>query len=217
LAVTQGRQQESLSAAPPISAEDAAWASINTPLTVTELAEFCQDTERLYRINPLLEFDEWSEAADGCFRFRGRNLSNQQSMVLELCVEKLADGLCVKYSDGLKISTLFRIEPAPQGSKLTLIDQYAVLSEGERQARLDEVDKSLIPWANYLQEYILSWKRWSWLAPWRWYMRRVWQPMKPSARRITYMIVWITVAEIIAFLMIIAIFWLEVDKYLGRL
>lgn len=215
--MTQGRQQEALSTAAPIVAQDAAWACVNTPLSVADLAEFCQDIERLYRINPLLEFDEWLEAADGCYRFKGRNLSNQQNMALDLCVEALPDGLCVRYSDGLKASTRFRIEPAPQGSKLTIIDQYADLPEEERQARLDEVDKSLIPWANYLQEYILSWKRWSWLAPWRWYMCRVWQPMKPSARRITYMMVWIMVAEIVAFLLIVAIFWLEADKYLGSL
>jgi len=215
--MTNGLQREFSEAAPPVSVDDAAWASINTPFSAQELSAFCRDVERLYRINPLLEFDEWSQAAGDCYRFRGRNLSNQQDLDLELCLERMPDGLRVRYSEGLKLSTLFKIEPAAQGSKLTIVDEYAALPEQERQARLDEVDKSLVPWANYLQEYIVSWKRWSWLVPWRWYMRRVWQPMKPSARRITYMIIWITAAEIVAFLMIFAIFWLEVDKYFGTL
>jgi hypothetical protein len=38
--------------------KDAAWATINTPLEVNELKLFCQDIERLFRINPMLHFKQ---------------------------------------------------------------------------------------------------------------------------------------------------------------
>ncbi|MEE8379516.1 MAG: hypothetical protein V3R49_04005, partial [Gammaproteobacteria bacterium] len=66
----------------------------------------------------------------------------------------------------------------------------------ERESHLHEVDQSIVVWVEYLQKFCISWNSWSKFAPWRWYMRRIWQPMKPTARRITYMLLWITVVEI---------------------
>ena len=40
-------------------------------------------------------------------------------------------------------------------------------------------------------------------------MTRVWQGMKPSARRITRWILWITAAELVAFLLVFTIFVIE--------
>ena len=36
--------------------KDAAWATITTSFKVDELLMFCQDIERLFRINPMLIF-----------------------------------------------------------------------------------------------------------------------------------------------------------------
>ena len=66
----------------------------------------------------------------------------------------------------------------------------------ERENQLGEVDKSLVSWVNYLQRFLMMWNRWNRLRPWRWYMHSVWQPMKPMGRRITYILLWITLAEI---------------------
>jgi hypothetical protein len=46
-------------------------------------------------------------------------------------------------------------------------------------------------------------------------MRRVWQPMRPMARRIVFLLIMVTALEFIGFLMVFTIFWLELEKYLG--
>lgn len=182
----------------PADTEDAAWASLNTPLTIDELKIFCRDIERLYRINPMLEFKHWQSLDNNRYLFSGTNISQQPAFDFEseLVVDELTDGFQMKYSQGIKTSTTFKIEPAPQGSKLTIIDCYDGLSEEERKTRIHEVDKSIVIWASYLQKFLISWHKWSKLAPWRWYMNRVWQPMKPSSRRITYMLLWISLVEV---------------------
>lgn len=211
---TSGNEQPS----PPVDAEDAAWASINTSLPVERLIAFCrEDIERLFRINPMYEFEAWTPSEGGSISFKARNLSNDQTIETELKIAPQENGVRVEYLSGLKRSTEFRVESAPQGSKLTVIEEYRELEASERDARMDEVDKSLVPWANYLQEYMVKWKRWGWLPPWRWYMRKVWQPMTPSSRRISYMIIWIMFAELLAFLLVFLVFWLEMDKYFGEM
>ena len=194
-----------------VDAEDAAWASLNTPMNVDELKQFCLDIERLFRINPMLEFKKWQELETNQFLFSGKNSSQETpfDFEVELQVTELADGYQVDYSQGIKYSTIFKIEPAPQGSKLTITEHYYGLSEEERKARIDEVDKSIVVWASYLQKFIFTWKKWSCVAPWRWYMRKVWQPMKPTARRITYIILWISVVEIALMALGVAIYFSE--------
>jgi hypothetical protein len=46
-------------------------------------------------------------------------------------------------------------------------------------------------------------------------MRKIWQPMKPMARRITFILIMITLVEFVLFLMVFTIFWLELDKYIN--
>lgn len=195
----------------PLAAEDAAWASLNTPLTVDELKSFCHDTERLFRINPMLEFSQWQPLNSNRFLFSGKNISQETPFDFEIEIQiiELADGLQVNYSQGIKTSTTFKIEPAPQGSKLTIIDRYDGISEEDRMENMDQVDKSIVVWANYLQKFLLTWHKWSGFAPWRWYMKRVWQPMKPTARRITYMLLWISVVEVALIALGFAIYVVE--------
>jgi hypothetical protein len=199
-----------LSAAP-IHTEDAAWASFKTPLDKTSLVDFCQDVERLIRINPYLEFTGWESCGNNCFHFQGRNLSQEPpfDFDLELHVESLSDGLRIRYNQGLKSSTTFSVKDKPSGSELTIIEDYGAVAEEQRQKRLHEVDRSLVKWSEDLQAYIISWNRWSWLSPWRLYMRRVWQPMKPTARRITYILLWISVVEIALISLGVAIYFTE--------
>ncbi len=193
------------------ASEDVAWASANTPLTVDALKDFCTDIERLYRINPMLEFERWNSKSRDHFIFAGRNISQEQSFdfEFELSARKLDDGIRIEYDRGIKSSTTFTIEPTPQGSKLTITDRYERLSAEERSAYLHEVDRSLVIWARYLQQYLISWQRWSRFGLWRWYMRRVWQPMKPAGRRITYILLWITVVEIALIILGSAIYYYE--------
>lgn len=195
---------------PPV-AEDAAWASINTPLSVNELTTFCLDIERLFRINPMLEFQQFNALGGQRYAFSGRNISQETPFEFDytFTVTELPDGFQVDYDQGVKSRTIFKIEPAPQGTKLTITDYYERLPEEQREQHLAEVDKSLVVWANYLQRFLITWKRWSGIAPWRWYMRRIWQPMKPTARRITYALLWITVVEIALIALGVAIYFVE--------
>lgn len=199
----------------PVAAQDVVWASIETPLDVESLKSFCQDVERLFRINPMLIFKDWQAEGENRYRFSGQNISQEEpfDFDLALTVTELPDGLQVSYLQGVKSSTTFKIEPAPPGSQwksqLTITENYDGMSEQERKALLSTVDKSITVWAKYLQQYFLSWQRWSRFRLWRWYMRRVWQPMNPSGRRITYMLLWITALEIALIALGFSIYYIE--------
>ena len=195
----------------PLPSDDAAWASFKTPLTKSELRNFCEDVERLFRINPYLEFSQWRETGPQQYHFSGKNISQDPAFefATDLRVESSDDEIRVYYAQGLKSSTTFKIESAPEGSQMTIIEDYGHLPEDERQARLHEVDRSLVKWANDLQTYLMHWQRWARFVLWRWYMRRSWQPLKPMSRRIVYILLWITVVEIALILLGAAIFWAE--------
>lgn len=195
----------------PIAAQDAAWAAINTPLSCEELLDFCQDVERLLRINPMLEFSSWEKLSNNSYHLKAKNISQTPAFEVDttLQLEHQEDGLTIHYTGGLKSRTVIKIEPSGQGSKLTITDDYSGLSEDAREQRLGEVDRSLVTWAEYLQRFLIMWKRWSRFGLWRWYMRRIWQPMKPSGRRITYMFWWITLVEIALIALGAAIYWAE--------
>jgi hypothetical protein len=200
---------------PSEDSEDAAWVTIETPFDAAELRTFLDDVERLYRINSLLVFEDWRQTNATHYRLRAKNLSNGRMIEVELDVEATDDGITVRYSEGLKTSTRFRVEPQPGGpAKLIVTDDYSGSSAEEREARIDEVDKSLGEWGRNLHRYLRQWKKWSRVPGWKFYMRRVWQPMKPMARRICFILIVVTAAEFVAFLFVFTIFWLEFDKYL---
>jgi hypothetical protein len=191
------------------SAVDAAWVSVETPLSAARLAEFCRDVERLYRINPYLEFRRWAREGTAGFDASWRNLSNQRDLDLRLTLEHGSDReFAVRYDRGLKTSTRFSIEDTPRGSRLVITDDY---NGAERSGAIDisEVDKSLHAWGVALHEYLRREARWGRYALWRWYMRRVWLPMKPAARRITFVILVVTLGEIALIALVMAIYWVE--------
>lgn len=185
---------------------DAAWVVIDTPLDPDALADFCRDLERLYRINPYFEFRTWHRLGPDAFAAAFRNLSNLREFDLKLVCERHSPrDFVVHYSPGVRRSTRFEIEPAADGSRLRITDDYS----GAVSPDTAEVDRSLHAWGVALREYLLRERRWGWCAPWRWYMRRVWVPMKPAARRITFVILLITLAEIALIALVMAIYWAE--------
>jgi hypothetical protein len=192
--------------APGATPPDAAWVVIDAPLDPDALAEFCLDLERLYRINPYLEFRAWRRTGPDAFAAAFRNLSNQREFALKLVCERgSARDFTVHYSPGIRRSTRFEIEAAAGGSRLRITDDYS----GAASPDIGEVDRSLHAWGVALKQYLLRERRWSWCPPWRWYMRRVWVQMKPAARRITFMILLITLAEIALIALVMAIYWAE--------
>ena len=195
--------------------EDAAWVTIETPFNAAELRLFLNDIQRLYRINPFLVFENWENTGDSEYKLKAKNLSNNQLLDTALNVESRADGINVHYQQGLRSTTGFRIEEdGGDRAKLVVTDDYSGVSLSEREARIDEVDKSLVTWGNHLHRYMHLWNRWSWLPGWQFYMRKVWQPMKPVARRITQILLMITLAEFVLFLLVFIVFTLELDKYI---
>ncbi len=196
--------------------QDAAWASVNTPLHVDALLVFIQDVERLLRINPMLIFKKWEKLGASQYFMAGRNISQETPFEFEtkLTVFRRPNGLEIEYETGVKARTVIEVEAielenGEPGSKLTITDHYDRLDEETRQTKLGEVDKSLIIWATDLQRYLLVWNRWSRVKLWRIYMQRVWLPMKPSGRRITYMLLWITVVEIALIALGVGIYFSE--------
>lgn len=197
--------------AAPAACRDAAWASFQTSMSPESLQEFCRDAERLFRINPFLEFDHWQKTGRNQFRFKGRNMSQNKPFDFEtdLTIETVSNSVVIRYSSGIKNSTTFSIEPVSGGSKLTITEAYGEIPETERKVHVNKVDRSLATWAGDLQIFLSRWQRWSWCSPWRWYMRHVWQPLKPTARRIVYMLLWISLIEVALIGLGAGIYWSE--------
>jgi hypothetical protein len=135
-----------------------AWVVLETPLDTARLAEFCGDLERLYRINPFLEFASWEQSAPDRFRAEVLNHSNGQRMVMA-APHAHADRLAGDYAEGLKKSTRFEIQPAPSGSRLTITDEYGPTGAG---APDPAVDRSLHAWGVALKAYLERDRRWGW-------------------------------------------------------
>ena len=190
---------------PPLPSEDMAWVRIATPLSADNLRYFCQDFPRLLRINPMLEFIEWREIAPNRYYLQAKNLSNDKTIATELNCEETKEGFKINYNEGIKSATIIKIEAEKTGTTLVLIDDYSRFSESERKQRLSEVDSSLETWGKYLYSYIKNWQRWHWFPPYRWYMRYLWQAMKPSSRRIAYMLITISLFELLAFLVFVGV------------
>ncbi len=197
----------------PVDSTDAVWASFPVSFPPDVVHRHCRDVEALYRVNPYYYFDVWRKTGPDTFHVEFENQSNKTRLALDLiAIPETGYGLTVVYAGGIKKRTVFAIEPAREGSRITITDDYDLLPPAEREERKSEVDKSLKAWGESLRVYFLRLKRWSWLPGWSWYLRRVWIPMKPSARRIVWLIYLITVAEFFFFLFVLLIYVLEQNK-----
>ena len=190
---------------PPDAGEDAAWLSIASDLPPEALLDLLRDPQRLLRVNSLWVFESWETLGPDRIHFRISNQSNGQIWDTQAQVVRLPDGLRLDYADGIKASTLLRVEPADHGSRLWVIDDYGRLPKAEREAKVAEVDRSLPQWGRDLYRHLQAWSRWSGVPLWRWYVEHHWLPMKPLSRRIVRLLFWVTVAELALFALLIAI------------
>jgi hypothetical protein len=197
---------------PSVPAEDKAWVEIVAPVDMRTLRTLCDDLECLFRINPYLDFKVWRGAGPDRFHIEMHNNSNDQELALDLTRTRNSDtSFSVQYAQGLKAITQFELSATPQGSKLVITDDYNRLPQNEREQRINEVDRSLEAWGRDIYEYLMRYKRWGWFAPWRWYMRRVWTPMTPMARRVVWMVILVDVAFFGLFLFVMLIYWIEFE------
>lgn len=201
---------------------DAAWVTIDTPLTAAQLFEFIGDAERLFRLNPYLEIHSWDNGQkklnDGqSLRFEYLNEMNGVARELTLTVRELKPqrGYILNYSVGLKQATEIYIEPKSNGANLIIKDWYHAPADApdttpeQRQALLKEVDRSLTPWGAAIRRHILGMARWGRLPFYRAWRERFWLSMAPRQRRISRLIIWTTVLEFIVFLFVFLIYWIE--------
>ena len=196
-----------MTAAQAPTVQDAAWVVLETPLASARLAAFVSDVQRLYRINPFLEFIRWDDEGPSHWRAEVLNHSNGQRTVLEAKVGRMSEQvLQVDYAAGLKKCTRFDIEAAPCGSRLTITEEYRASDSVNPQA---QVDRSLHAWGVALKGYLERDQRWGRFVLYRWFMERVWLPMKPAARRITFLVLVIGVADIALVALGLAIYWIE--------
>lgn len=165
------------------------------------------------RLNPFWVFHEWRSAAADVVHVRFHNDSNDQDYDGELRRHAgPGEGFTVEYAHGLKRRTVFLLDGTASGSRLTVVDDYQGSPAEERAKRAAEVDRSVLAWGRALRIYFARLDRWSWLPGWRWYLRRVWLPMRPSGRRIVWLLTVITLAEFVIFLLVLLIYAIERSK-----
>jgi len=190
---------------------DFARVEIKSPFDRKWMEAFISSPERLLRINSQVEYSTFEKIGEKSWHIIGKFLATDKSFDARFEAAKTDEGLRLTYDDGtLKTFTDFAIK-TPEQNTATLIvtDDYSGTSKKEREGRISEVDGTIIQWGNDLHRYLHQFKRWSWLPGWKWYMRRFWQKMKPSARRISFLILAISAGEFIIFLFVFTIFWLE--------
>ena len=179
-----------------IDVQDAAWIRVPTTFTPAELITHLDDIEVLLRLNPYYYFKKLTLNTTDKWQAEFENQSNQQQMTTGIEIKRLGEnGISLNYTSGLKKRTVFTVEPFEKGSYLAVTDDYSGTSEAERQRRENETDKSLNAWGESLRLYFLRLRRYSRLPGWRWYIRHLWIPMKPSGRRIVWWLAMISLAE----------------------
>lgn len=201
--------------------QDAAWVTIDTPLTVSQLFEFALDVERLFRLNPYLEIQSWESDPNGLkegayLRCQYLNEMNGIARTLTFTVSGFTPdvGYTLNYSEGLKHATEIRIEPRNNGAALLIKDCYNTIPEdpAAQATHLKEVDRSLTPWGMAIRQHILGMIRWGQLPLYRLWRERFWLAMPPRSRRISHMLMWITALEFMVFLLVFLIYWIEYQR-----
>ena len=195
-------------------ADNSTWVTLEIPASSAELFEFLKNTERLFRLNPYLDIQHWEEKEGGQIHLQALNEMNGVKYDLDIVLESSQPGtsFLLRYSQGLKkaLEISLQAAPAPGRSILTLREHYHQVWQGEQQ--LKEIDHSLIPWGNAIRLYLKAIKAWAWFWPYRWYKEKLWVRMRPTHRRITRMLVWVTLLEFIVFFFVFIIYWLELAR-----
>jgi len=202
--------------------EDSALISVELPLPQSEIFSFIQNIEFVFRLNPYLEINSWQENEPGRIyaskpiRFDSLNEMNGVRQAVNMSVTDIKPGISysLNYETGLKQSTIFTIESLSSAScRLTVKELYPTeISVADREERLKEVDKSLVPWGAAIHKYFVRRARWGWLPFYNWFQDKFWLGMVPRHRRIARLLIWTTVLEFVVFLFVFVIYWLEMRR-----
>ena len=190
--------------------EDIARAETQVPVDADAMFGFVSDIERLLRLNPHLAIETWRHLPDGiCFAALNEMTGRRIETVIRVEATQATHSIVLRYANGLKRATKLMVESGEgKGCRLVVTEHYPVIADA-RDPRVAEVDRSLIPWVNAIRSHLLGGERWGWLPGYAWWAGRFMPGMLPRQRRIVRMIVWVSVLEFVAFLLVAAIFWAE--------
>jgi hypothetical protein len=192
--------------------ENAAWVTVEVPLAPAEAFDFATRLERLFRLNPYLQIEGWSEepgpfAPGKRWRIEAFNEMNGMRDDVALALEEVEPGrrFLVSRDRGLKRALEVSVAPDGSGAALTLKEHYHSPEGSQREDRLKEVDASLTPWGAAVRRHLLAQQRWGWLPFYLLLRDRFWLSMPPSQRRTGRLLIWVTVLEFAVFLAVVAI------------
>lgn len=197
--------------------KNTAWVTIEIPAHVSKLFDFLHNPEHLYRLNPYLDIREWVEtSASKQFHLKALNEMNGVTYDHLITVESVQPNarILLNYDKGLKRALEITMQARSSGSVLTLREHYHAPSEGDEhpEDQLKEVDHGLLPWASSIRKYLSGLEKWGWFWPYRWYKESFWLNMRPTHRRISRMVILVTVLEFVVFLFVFIIYWLELAR-----
>jgi hypothetical protein len=193
--------------------ENAAWVTVDLPLAPAQAFEFATRLERLFRLNPCLQIEGWTEepgpfAPGKRWRLAAFNEMNGLRQEAALTLEEVEPGrrFLASWDCGLKRALEVSVAPGREGAALTLKEHYHSPEGPLREQRLKEVDASLTPWGVALRRHFLAARRWGWLPFYRPLREGFWLSMTPGQRRIGRLLIWITALEFAVFLAVLAIY-----------
>lgn len=197
----------------PTDSKDVAWVAVPCRQSPDVLRGCLDDPATLLRINPYLVFKRWEKTGPDRYRAEFHNETNQLDFQGDIDVEKRTDGTLVLHlRKGLKQRIFFSVEATANGSQLIVVDDYEGPSEAERESRKSEVDRSIVAWGEALRRYFVRQRRYGWIPGWRGYIRRVWMPMKPSHRRIIWLLWLFTLFDTAIVALGFAIWFIEYSR-----
>lgn len=194
--------------APPIeNLTNAAWIKIPTKLAVNDLSEFCSHLERLFRLNPYLQIELWQPKSLSLTEVKWENHSNTETFTVETTMQALKNKneIEINYSKGIKQKTFFIIEPFEQDSALLIVDDYG----DSEPDKLGGVDKSLQAWGVSLERFFKHYALLKKIPGIDIVIDRFWIRLSPMARRITYILLVITIVEVIALILFVLLLLLS--------
>ena len=187
---------------------DAAWVKIVTRLDAQTLLDFCHNLERLFRLNPYLSIEYWAMPGSNLIHAKWHNSSNPTEFTLESDIEVtyLQSEIRLCYASGIKKETSLIIESHAHGSSLTVVDDYSARVDAKDGFSVpDQVDKSLSAWGASLKSFLFHYYYLRKIPGIELAIDRFWMNLSPMARRITYLLVMITIFELVLLLVFIGV------------
>ncbi len=124
--------------------ENAAWVTIPNKLNPKELKSFCENVERVFRLNPYLKIKSWQIKDNHTAHVSWENHSSHHTFLVDadISVKSNNQEINIEYHAGPKKQTSLIVKAVNKGSELIIIDDY-----GENtHTSYAEIDKSLNAW-----------------------------------------------------------------------